>query len=244
MADVQIEIQKRLDTFELVAANYKVLDRAKEAIAKYLPGKALEVLEASDISAFGSEGMTIELELLLLTGRVREVREWMEPAHEEAIGIEMYSVLQLMMFAASGDYASADKELQILAAAADAEPPGGGPSPYRYEIATTIANLILDGAIVDGSPLNAVRRTLDRMLGINQIQAQVNGLRRNGELVVIRGLLAVEVGEDAMAENLLRSAVDGLYVSDEVAAAGGGLDFGGRVLAQRYLDLLARSKTR
>jgi hypothetical protein len=244
VADVQTEVQKRLDTFELVAANYKILDRAKEAVAKNLPGKALQVLEASDISAFGVEGMTIELELLLLSGRVREVREWMEPAHEEMIGVEMYSVLQLMMFAAGGDYAAADKELQILAAAADAEPRDGGPSPYRNEIATTIANFILEGAVVDGSPLRAVRRPLDRMLGINQIQAQVNGLRRHAELVVIRGLLALEVGDDAMAESLLRSAVDGLYVNDQTAAAGGGIDFGGRLLAQRYLGLLARSKTR
>ncbi len=52
-----------------------VFDKATTAWADYgLAGKQLSILLASDVASFGREGMGLELELLLHTGRVKDVR--------------------------------------------------------------------------------------------------------------------------------------------------------------------------
>jgi tetratricopeptide (TPR) repeat protein len=244
VTEVDKYVQKALDQYELKAANFKVIDRARQAAVRGLAAKALEVLEASDISAFAGEGMSMELDLFLSTGRVREVREWMVPAHEQDLGEERYATLQLLMFAATGDYDAADQELERLASAAGGVPPDGGPSPFRRHMATDLCRLILEGAIVDGSPLRALQKPMQEQRTGQLLHELVDRLRQQADYSVIRAVLAVEVGEDRKAEELLREYVEGMFVSEEAAASGAGLDFFGRPLGQRYLAFLIRSKMR
>ncbi|MBO0699311.1 MAG: hypothetical protein J2P46_13020, partial [Zavarzinella sp.] len=82
LADVVAERERQ---YLRDAADLRVLDRAARARDLGLVGRAMDVLLNSDISAFGAAGMHLELELLLRTGRVREVREWTDPEHQEAL---------------------------------------------------------------------------------------------------------------------------------------------------------------
>ncbi len=232
-------VKKNLDQFEVNSANRKVLDRAKLAAGNGLPGKALEILEASDVSAFGAEGMSLELELFLFTGRVSEVREWLEPAHEDVLGPERYGLIRLLLFAATGDYAAADGELAKMAATAAQTEPDDPYSPLRSDIATLVAQAVIDGPVENRTPLGVYYRGDDiRRKRIQTIMQLVQGLRQQAELSVVRAMLAVERGDGDRAGELLHEYVDGLYASAEAAESGAGLDFFGRPLGQRYLLLL------
>ena len=62
-----------------MATEMRVADRAALAMQKGLAGKARDLLLESDLAAFGPQGMELELELLLRTGRARDVRDWTDP---------------------------------------------------------------------------------------------------------------------------------------------------------------------
>jgi hypothetical protein len=251
VADQEAAVTKSFKEYEVTAATFRVIDRAQQALQRGLPGKALEVLEGSDISAFGPDGMYLEINLFLLTGRTREVRKWMEPKHEETLGPQRYGLLQYLMFAATGDYDAADAELERMAARPAQLPRDGGPSPLRIEIATIVGRLILDGAVADGSPwrvtvvpvtrfegLSVALVPVTRFEGLRGALQKSNGLREQATFSVLRAVLAVEVGDDARARDLLREYLDGVFISEEAVQSGAGLDFRARELAQRYQGLL------
>lgn len=96
------------------AATLLVFPRALHAGKLGLAGKALETLLASDVSVFGDEGMLMELQLLLATGRVQEVDEWMEPGQFQKLGPEHYCWLQIQLAAAIGDYSRAEDNVRKL----------------------------------------------------------------------------------------------------------------------------------
>src|SRR5262249_31473458 len=74
--DLAEKILEKERKYGEIAQGLRVLDSAALAIQLGLAGKALDLLLESDIAAFGQQGMILELELLLKTGRVKEVREW------------------------------------------------------------------------------------------------------------------------------------------------------------------------
>ncbi len=98
-------------TTEANAANLGPLDRAKLAARNGLTGQALDTLLQSDVSAFGSAGIALELDLLVSVGRVTEAREWLAPEHRKAIGAGAYDWFGIQAAAATGDYAGASAVL-------------------------------------------------------------------------------------------------------------------------------------
>ena len=69
-------MDKRQNTYEVASEGWKVADKALRAAQEGLAGKARDLLLESDIAAFGSRGVSMELELLLRTGRPKAVAEW------------------------------------------------------------------------------------------------------------------------------------------------------------------------
>ena len=63
------ELDEQETSYTLASAGLSVVDRAYLAYNKGLIGKARDLLLQSDVSAFGSRGMELELKLLLRTGR-------------------------------------------------------------------------------------------------------------------------------------------------------------------------------
>src|SRR5262249_26793163 len=90
--------------FEAEAAGKRVLQRALLAREKGLAGLARDLLLESDVSAFGFEGMLLQLELMLGTGRARDVRDWTAPEQKAALG-SAYHWLRAQAMAALGEYA-------------------------------------------------------------------------------------------------------------------------------------------
>ena len=83
----QIRAQPVLDGFK---------DRGKISLAR----PARDILAKSDISAFGANGLSLELELFLRTGRARETRDWTSPEQQAALGAN-YNWLRARALAAT-----------------------------------------------------------------------------------------------------------------------------------------------
>jgi Tetratricopeptide repeat len=217
-------------------ANKKVLDRAQEARQVGLGGLALDILLDSDAAAFGTQGLILELELLQLTGRARELSEWGKP-YINQLGRSSYFWTQAFLNASMGDYDEADKDLAELFPGSKFLPHSPGPINQRTGLGLVLGNMLLDEIPVPGSlrlaqllPTQYPR--METLLGELQMQA---------DLDVFRGLLALEIGRADQAENRMRRALR-LWGSDEAAAAGVGLDFTSRRIAQYYLQRLESSK--
>jgi tetratricopeptide (TPR) repeat protein len=245
------EVQEGEKLYAANSANLKVYYRALLAQRHGLTGKALELLLASDVAAFGKPGMVLELGLLLETGRVKEVRQWVPSEAggagetkevreaREALGEGPYRRLQALLLAATGDYQLADEQLERLA---EAELPGGGlragKSPsFPMDFSTKWANTLLTGGgmgVGGGLPtLAPLGVALKRSLG--EIPPGFQGLRHQAEMSTLRGLLDLESGQTAAAARRFREAV-ALWEGEK--GLGNGLDFPLRRLAQQMLGKL------
>jgi hypothetical protein len=230
------EVEKRENRYEVASAGWNVLSRALKAWQEGLAGKARDLLMESDVTAFGPKGMALELELLLRTGRPKEVWEWTGPEQQAALGTS-YHWLRAQARAASGDYALAEQECGQLSQALAVGFPGQGSVQFREVMALLAANRVLDEQPAGGSLFDLLRRAQGRFDFYNRITGLAQRLRREADVTVLRGLLALEEGEVDEAEIAFREALS--YWEDAAAAAsGGGLDFNGRAIAQGYLEWL------
>lgn len=225
-------VREREASFDRQAGELRVYDRALLATELGLAGKARDILLASDISAFGADGMTLELQLLSRTGRAREVRDWIAAEHQEALG-SLYLWLRAQAFAAGGDYTLArDVCGQLAAAGLDPtvpNPPGTG---ARQLAAARIGMAILDGQ--SGSPGNRagpVWKAFRESDYRNLLRQLVSAMRREADALTLRGLLALEEGDTASAAADFRRA---LRIWD--APEGAPIDFNGRLAARQALD--------
>jgi hypothetical protein len=110
--------------FESNSPNLRVLDRAILAGRLGLAGKALDILLDSDVSAFDTNGMDLELKLLLQTGQVAKARKWMDEALSQPVEAEKDKVLEIdkvlpayrwnkiQLHASIGNYTQAESELE------------------------------------------------------------------------------------------------------------------------------------
>jgi tetratricopeptide (TPR) repeat protein len=225
-------VQERENAYADRSGGLRVLDRAKLAFAAGLKGKARDVLLESDVSAFGPEGMALQLELLLRTGWAKEVREWTAPEQKARLG-PAYHWLRAQALAAAGDYALAEEECAELGRSLAGDEPGG----LRGGVA-----LLTGQAMLAGQPGGeSVGHLLGRGVIWAEFHARVTGLalslRRQADMTVLRGLLALEEGEVDEARRCFRLAL-ALWKDEATAASGAGLDFNGRVVAQGCLEWL------
>jgi len=214
------------------SARVKVLDRAMLAAQLGLAGKALELLLESDLAAFGRQGMALELELLLRTGRARDAREWTGPDLRSALGAP-YHWIRAQALAASGDYALAEEALTLVAvdtAAAEA-------MPARERMARLIGQAILAEQPGPESVPHRLSRALVRRTFRTHVAGLARDLRKEADATVLRGLLALEEGEVDLAEEAFRTAL-AFWEDGAAAASGRGLDFDTRLIAEACLDWL------
>jgi hypothetical protein len=219
-------IQKQ---FDADTANLKTIDRAERAARNGLGGMALEILLASDAGSMGQRAIMLELNLLLRTGRVREVREWMSPDHRETLGDDVYLEDQLQLAAATGDYEEADEVAAEFVEIYD--------KPLRQAIGVSVANEVLQTRL--DKPLALVQAALsylnwpmDRPSAFrNLVQQSFGRLQQAADCMVLRGLLALERGDTGPARMHLERALETYH-------SGAGLDFGGRPIAEHFVKLL------
>jgi hypothetical protein len=223
-------VAERETAYASEAPRLRVADRAKLAFDKRLAGKARDLLLASDVSAFGDEGVEIELELLLRTGRANKVRDWTRPEQKSALGATTYHWLRVQALAASGDYTRAREECEQLASVRR----GREPEQLREMMAGLIGQEILDEQPVGASMLDLPARAFGRIKFLNRVAGLANGLKDDANAKVFQGLLALEEGDVEEARVAFTLALD-LWKDEAAAATGAGLDFAARPIAEGYL---------
>jgi tetratricopeptide (TPR) repeat protein len=237
LARLAKEVEKRENKFAVATSGWKVMDQAERALRDGLAGKARDLLLESDIAAFGIRGMALELELLLKTGRPKTVLEWMAPEQEEELGPQRYHWLRAQALAATGDYALAQEECNQLAGSLGSGARGPQATRPREVMALLIGRRVLSEHARGGYLPDFFWRTSERYEFRNRIISLAQGLRREADVTVLRGLLALEQGDTDEAEIAFRVALS--YWKDAASAAsGGGLEFNGRAVAQGCLEWL------
>jgi hypothetical protein len=226
-------VAERESAFAAESARSSVLDRAMLAFDKGLAGKARDLLLASDLAAFGPQGMAMELELQLRTGRADKVRDWTDPEQIASLGATSYHWLRTQALAALGDYALAQEECEQLAS----EGRGREASQPREAMAGLVGQAILDEQPVGASVPDLLLHALGRAKFQNRVAGLAKGLRDDANANVFRGLLALEEGAAEEAEVAFRLALD-LWKDEAAAASGAGLDFKTRPIAEGCLRWL------
>jgi hypothetical protein len=123
--------QQRVQFEKLEKKITKVDVRALQALRLGLAGRALEILLESNDAAFGDQGTRLQIELGLMTGRIRDVRNWLTDIDEretadgtkltreqiwrDRLGDFHYLWIETLLAAGTGDYATADKRLAEIA---------------------------------------------------------------------------------------------------------------------------------
>ncbi|MFO0841149.1 MAG: hypothetical protein U0797_01970 [Gemmataceae bacterium] len=232
---LQKEVAGREGAWREVAGGRKVLDQARDAMGRGLPGLALETLLKSDASEFGAEGSLLELELLLLAGRVKDVKAWADPELQASLGAAAYHELLARLAAATGDYDGAERHLAGVASAAQHR--AGRSRPAREEAALNVTRALLLAPVAAPSPATLVPESLLRHALLDDVRQAGGALRWEANAYVIQGLIALEAGQVERSGEAMRRALAG-WGGPEVEAAGGGVDFSGRSAAQDVLRWL------
>jgi tetratricopeptide (TPR) repeat protein len=230
------EVAKREDQFTVASGGWKVGDRALKASQEGLGGKARDLLLESDVAAFGPKGMALEVELLLKTGRAKDVRDWLGSDQKTVLG-PSYHWLRAQALAALGNYASAREECDELSALMAQADSIREPAQFRELMALLIGQKKLYDQSGATCLPDLLVRTGYHFVFHKRIADFAQALRKEADLSVLRGLLALEEGDADEAEIAFRTALS-VWKNAEAANAGGGLDFSGRVIAQDCLKWL------
>lgn len=230
---VESEVASRLNDWTRDSAGRQALDRARMALDRGLGQAALNELLASDISAFGAQGMALEVDLLLRLGRADEVQAWLNPAeHEGFLPPDMFHWFRVKAAAAMGNYSEACQEAVYLTR---------GQSrlalPMAPSMALAVARDFLERLAAQG---NGVAATWHRVAP-NDLDSQIFNLLGQWRLEMngfaVLGLLSLERGDYTDGNRSLREA---LLLSPAVLPENSGpaLDFPARRLARAVLDSL------
>ncbi len=213
----------------------KVLDRAQLAARFGLSRRALEMMQESSPAIFGRAGVEYQLDLMMQAGQCYEIRDLLEPEHEQKINFATYHWVQARAAASCGDYAGAEAELDR----------GSEPMrriglsskmfvPVRSAVAFHVGRAVLgrppeaEGAVGWATALRFQFKGLDFLAPTAEL------MRQEADRLVLRGLLALESGAVGEARRHFRAALD-VWGSDAATATGAGVDFRARPVAQEML---------
>jgi hypothetical protein len=194
------------------------------------------MLLKSTIAAFGIQGMTTQLELLLGTGQPLKIRDWMEPEFKTPLGATLYHRLRIHAFAANGDYADAREECLALGTTLTIATPDS-PHSTRQLMSVLVVQAILEGQPAPGLLSSLYYYMVRRADQQKQVASLARSIRQEMNLVVLRGVLAMEEGDMPAAKTAFREAL-AVWQSEEAVADGSGIDFHSRPVAQAYLQML------
>src|SRR5262245_45937875 len=170
--------------------------------------------------------MTLELDLLLKTGRAKAIRQWTDPKHRDVLGDPTYHWVRAQAFAALGDYGPARDECSMLAATLRGPEPGR----TRERIAVSACDAVLNEQPLGRTAAHALAAIWDRQDTHQRLIALGRSLQQEAEANVLQGLIALEEGAVDEADVAFRLALS-IWKDAPTAAAGGGLEFLGRAVA-------------
>jgi hypothetical protein len=238
--DLEKAVKEQQDRY-IVAAGTKAsaLDRARDALRRGLAEDALAVLKQTSGVELGPAGGQLEIELLLTTGQLAEARGVLndpEGHMEEALGdvslgqlftVPAFHWYQLLLAAAEGNYAEADKHCKAMIDLRDPHlavpvpaPPGEGPAGglprERYPNLEPILHLLANdlAEVPQEKPLGwlaAWQFSPVRAAHLRGVLAVGIAQQNWAELTVLRGMLALEAGDTEHAAAYFRQAVSACF---------------------------------
>jgi len=231
------KLSKRLDyarrEFARESERSSVIDRALKAHYRKLGGEARDILLKSDVAAFGTAGMELELDLLLRTGRPEDVIEWTIDVGDTLSDYSLHW-LRSLACAATGAYDDADKELGELVGP-------GGQLPPAIRITSEVGPLLGKAVLNEYSGAATFSDAIRLVLNRSDYQGRLNDIRQrlagSAEMTVLRGLVSLEAGAMGRARDAFR---DALAFSPERWGSGQ-LEFASRQVAWDCLTLLGIS---
>jgi hypothetical protein len=223
---VDRQVTRAIDDYEIEAFKLKPVERAQRAYARGLAGKALDVLKSADLGTLGPEGIRLLMALLLDTGQIDELSNWITPESEDYW-------LKALVAAAGGAYDDADAELAALSRSSVVLAEGPVRLPLQAALGVMVGRAVLEGAAPFGSLADGLRIPILRTEYLKQAQNLVLLLRREADLAVLRALLELESGKTTEAQAHLRD------VLEQWPGGSPDLDFAARPAAEHYLHLFS-----
>lgn len=224
-------LESRLETFEKDSAKASVYDRADRARRLELGGKARDILLKSDVAAFGVQGIELEVDLLLRTGRPNDVLDAGDDVRGSLVD-EKHYWFRAMAWLAVGDYQAADKELGEMIGVAGRLPE---PMVVLNEVAELVGKGVLDSTPLGVQPHDGFWREPRRADMENRITDFTRTLVRHTNITVLRGVVALECGNVDRARAAFREP---LAFAPNRFAQGGQLLFQGQTVMWDGLSLL------
>lgn len=227
------QVDSRKEQFEKETTRASVTDRVLLAVRMELGGFALDQLLKSDVSAFGVSGVELELDLLLRTGRPRDVLLWTTPEVGGSLGDQKYHWTLAQAHLAIGDYETGYRELaEMVGTGGDLTPPAG----VAEEVTFAVGKGVLDGLSARGQFDQLAWQTLSRADLQQRVAEIAKTLGLQANMITLRGVVALEAGDSRRARDTFRAAL--LYSPN--FWGGGQLEFSGRRVAWAALELLDR----
>ncbi len=206
-----------------------MVEQAQAALKKGLAGLALDLLLAADLNKEPG-GAPLLLELLLATGRAREVGPEI-PRSGEGETSPGWSRMQFLLHSALGNYQLADEFLRQYPLGL---PLAGVREPLlpRDLIGMQVAGALGQALALPGQPV-----VFPLTWGRHQFAVEIlmGELKREDDLETLRGLLALETGQADLARQRFQQALR------QADRRGGAAHFPARRLARHYLQRIEAS---
>jgi hypothetical protein len=254
--------------YQVKSAKKPVLERARIALALGLAETALQVLLDSDSLEFGVAGALLELDLLLRTGRLEDLREQIAPANDaklreqlakdlgSALGVGVYEQYRFLLAVGEGDYKEADEFLRQATKRwltdgdlrqryrRQMQLEGKDPGPCKdlgpqELLAVGVGKVIAQNMPQDGPVGWLVMRRLEHAALWASLREMIMPLQFASDYETLRGILKLETGDIRGAGEHFRKA---LFAHDPKEKTKDeprtDFDFPGRPAADHYLKLI------
>ena len=198
-------------------------DRASFALSNGLAERAIQILLDSDVAAFGTTGVLLELNLLLGLGRANEAREWLTPDHRATLGPSSYHAMRGQAAAACGDYRLAQEELTELR-----KLHAGDGAPPEVAVSQRVGLLVAEGLVTDAVPISKIFRQINEIVWREQILLAAAAMRTQCDLDAQMAWMLLEQGNYAEADRLAARALD----------AAGPMEFAAKQLARELREII------
>lgn len=240
LGKIEKSVKDRRDLYYTASQGKPPLEQAHMAMNHGLALLALETLQQTTSEDLGVSGYQLQLQLLIDLGRLEEVRAFGWDDARTKLGVLQADSLspqmpaadwfRLQVAAATGEYAEARKALDALLAFDSPALQGLLAAPRGSSLGSVL--LAAGQATPMGKPwaasaLEAVERRMFTNVFVTTLYGQV---QQRADLLTVRGILALEVGDTNAAADDFRAA---LAVTPE---------FGARMAAERYLELIERAR--
>jgi tetratricopeptide (TPR) repeat protein len=234
LQDLEDQVRVRTRRLEREMGRMRVLDRAHLAVKLGLAGRAVDLLLASDYSAFGMDGANLQLDLLLATGETRLVDEMVDPPKSKEFGPKRYGWLRAQVALAVGDYEKADTALAGMSDLLIDKKENITIRDFLIgDLTRRVATTIFLSPNQEGGPGSGAFTAITQSIILRNMIPYISELERDAERAALRGLVALEKGDPIEAQRWFKSAID-TWGGPEKAASGAGLDFPARSMVQGW----------